>query len=148
MKEIKTAYYNTKNYYSKNECMVDLAEFFETLGDVNIIDIEKEWKEDKCVADYKPNINLFAMFLYEEKEEMVEEKEKFGMDGDIIVYERYEKGEFLGLSIAKVLHHIVAEDANKIGLAGPKLQVQNEDGTIVDIAEYQVVGKLDWCRNF
>lgn len=55
----------TEYHYTKHECMCDLADLLSVIGDdVEVVDIEKTFKEDTSMADYKPRLKLIASVLY------------------------------------------------------------------------------------
>ena len=56
-------------WHSRKDCLVELTSFLNTLGNVDIVDIEKSWHEDKNLADYKPRNYLTAFIIYKEKDE-------------------------------------------------------------------------------
>ena len=61
----KTLEYETEMHYSKRECLEELAAYLsQYYQDITIIDIEKEWKENKGRADYSPRLYLSAIILY------------------------------------------------------------------------------------
>lgn len=144
MFEIELLEFESSKKDDKKDCLMELANFltnFTKNTNVEIIDVEKEWIKDETCADYKPNLSLIAYILYKEKYENATSKEEtFGLKDEIISFEHYENGENLGVKFGKVVYHLVAEDANKIGLACPLVTVVTlDDKKEIEIAEWQVL---------
>lgn len=57
--ELTTGY-----HYTKHECMCELAGILSMMDDLEVVDIEKTFKEDISIADYKPRLKLVASVLY------------------------------------------------------------------------------------
>lgn len=66
--------YETARYNTKSECLRELSTFLNSLEDdstrITVIDIEKDFSVDICLADYKPRLFLKAVVTY--KEEVIE----------------------------------------------------------------------------
>lgn len=54
----------THYHYTKHECMCELAGILSTMDDIEVVDIEKTFKEDTSISDYKPRLKLIASVLY------------------------------------------------------------------------------------
>lgn len=144
MVEIKVLEFKSSNKNDKKECLEELTTFlndFSQNTNIEIIDVDKEWIKDETCAYYKPNLSLTAYILYKEKYENATSKEEtFGLKDKIISFEHYENGENLGVKFGKVFYHLVAEEANKIGMACPLLTVVTlDDKKEIEIAEWQVL---------
>lgn len=65
---IQVETFSSKMHYDKSSCYEELAAFLNELGeDVEVLDIEKEWKEDKNKASYSPSIYLETLVLVKRK---------------------------------------------------------------------------------
>ena len=62
----KMEIFETEMCYGKEDCLQKLVEILNSLGDITVVDIEKEWKIDKNKASYSPNIYLVATIIYKE----------------------------------------------------------------------------------
>ena len=56
--------FTTQCHYTKHGCMCELADILSMMDDIEVVDIEKTFKEDTSLADYKPRIKLIASVLY------------------------------------------------------------------------------------
>lgn len=56
--------FTTQHHYTKHECMCELAGILSMMDDIEVVDIEKTFKEDTSIADYKPRLKLIASVLY------------------------------------------------------------------------------------
>lgn len=67
MNRFQTDTFESNRCWDKENCMEELTEYLNKLGDnIQVIDIEKEWKIDNNLADYSPKVFLKAIIIYEE----------------------------------------------------------------------------------
>ena len=58
--------FETEMCWDKQGCLEKLVEILNSLDDVTIIDIEKDWKIDNNKASYSPRVYLVATVIYKE----------------------------------------------------------------------------------
>lgn len=60
----------TDRHYNRSECLQELSARLNSLeedyGDIQIIDIDKSFKVDKDIADYRENVFLEAVVIFKD----------------------------------------------------------------------------------
>ena len=60
----KVANFVSERHWHKSDAMEELANILNGMGDITVVDIEKEWRTDTNISDYKPRLILEATILY------------------------------------------------------------------------------------